>query len=150
MRKILFCLTLSSLMSACATNSAFRAVNLDPATFAAICGGDTAGRSSPPVALAASTNSPIAAGSVSCGAARGPASAEYQKVALTFSESDKGLARPNALILVSASPPRDGRLSTELVDAIKIQTSMAGMSRVVMIEKTPLTDQRIYLGYAYP
>lgn len=137
-------------MAACATKNAFRTVYLDPATFAAICGGDTAGWSSPPVALAASINSPIAAGSLSCGAERGPASAEYQKVTLIFAESDKGLARPNALILVSASPPRDGRLSAELERAIKIQTSMAGMSRVIMIEKTPLTDQRIYLGYAYP
>lgn len=150
MRKILFCLALPSLMSGCATSNGVRTIHLDPSTFAAICGADTAGRPSPPVALAASANSPLPAGSVSCGAARGPASAEYQKVALTFTESDKGLARPNSIILVSASRPRDGRLSPELVETIKSQTSMAGMSRVVMIEKTPLTDRGIYLGYAYP
>lgn len=150
MRKILFCLALVSLMLGCATSNVFQTVQLDPATFAAICGGDTAGRPSPHVALAASANSPIAAGSVSCGAVSGSAFPEYQKVALTFAESGRGLARPNALILVLASRPRDGHMSAELVDAIKIQTSMAGMARVVMLEKTPLTDQGIYLGYAYP
>ncbi|WP_343728329.1 hypothetical protein [Duganella sp.] len=150
MHKLLITLPLLSLLTACATSNEFRTVNLDPGTFETICGGDTAGRPSQPVALVASGNSPFAAGSVSCGTTRGPASPEFQKVALSFAESDKTLARPSALILVSASGPKSGHMSGQLADAIKIQTSMAGMSRVIMLEKTPLTEQGIYLGYAYP
>jgi len=149
MRTTLLPLMLASLLTGCAISDTFRLVQLEPSLLLALCGSSENTESQTlPVALAG-TNSQLAGGAVSCTLSHPPALQDRRTVTLEFVASATKLPRPEALILVAAERPLDGRLSAELIDAIKIQAAPIGMARVVMLDKTALSDQGIYLGYAY-